>query len=641
MEDMKMTVYDKDSSASAVILADFGTTTVEYDQTFGWQLKFERLTRIKILNKDGFSWADFSIPLYHENATGEKLTNLKGLTHNIENGKVVETKLKNDALFKEVVDSRNDNMKGTMPNVKVGSVIEITYRISSDFIFNLWDWQFQYQIPVRVSEYRVNIPEYFIYDRYLQGYLQPTINERKMEAKSITINSSSRSGFTSVTTDYSNDKIEFQQEAFRWVLNDIPAFKEEPYITTYKNYVSKINFELASTQFPGQPFNNIMGSWESINKTYTENSNFGGEISGNGFLKKIAEEVTTGLTSDDEKVAAIHNFVRNNFTWNGYYRKFTDTSLRSVVDSKVGTSAELNLLVASLLEKINIQVYPVLISTRNHGIVRENISVSSQFNYCVALAIVGDKSYLLDATEKLLPTGFLPERCLNGRGLLVSKAGYRWVPLTAPIRSKSMVNLDLALSNEGGVNGTLSLERTGYFAERDRRKYFAKEEKAYVNEFAEQLQFELTNSTFTNTKALDAAFKETHNISKPDWSIQSENIIYIDPILISRINENPFRSEERKYPVDFGSPFEQSYFLKLSIPESYTVEELPQAKVIALPNGGGRFTYSASQVGNVISLVNNLQIARNTFSPEEYKNLREFYSQLAAKQVEQIVLKRK
>jgi hypothetical protein len=71
------------------------------------------------------------------------------------------------------------------------------------------------------------------------------------------------------------------------------------------------------------------------------------------------------------------------------------------------------------------------------------------------------------------------------------------------------------------------------------------------------------------------------------------------------------------------------------------VEEIPQAKVIALPANAGRFTYSITQAGNLINIVNSFQINKSIFSQAEYPNLREFYNQVVAKQTEQIVLKKK
>ena len=66
MEQILMKEYSADTSASAVVLTDYGESIIQYDESDGFTLQFERLTRIKILTKDGLDWANFSIPLYHD-----------------------------------------------------------------------------------------------------------------------------------------------------------------------------------------------------------------------------------------------------------------------------------------------------------------------------------------------------------------------------------------------------------------------------------------------------------------------------------------------------------------------------------------------------------------------------------------------
>lgn len=153
-EEVSMTSYDKDSTASAVVLADYGTSMITYRQNVGFSLDFERITRIKILTKEGLSWGNFTIPLYKHGSDDEKVMGLKAVTYNLEDGKIVESKLKNDGIFTEHYDANHDLVKVTCPNVKEGSVVEITYKVNSPFMFNFQDWYFQSTIPTVVSEYR-------------------------------------------------------------------------------------------------------------------------------------------------------------------------------------------------------------------------------------------------------------------------------------------------------------------------------------------------------------------------------------------------------------------------------------------------------------------------------------------------------
>ena len=641
IEDLKMTHYAKDSSAEAVVLADYGETTMEYSQTEGFVLKFERLTRIKILTKDGLDWADFTVRLYHDGSNDEKMNGLKAVTYNLENGKTIQSKLKNDAVFKEKQDDNNDIMKMTLPNAKVGSIVEVTYSVRSDFLFNLQDWEFQSTIPVVWSEYRARIPEYFNYEKYMQGYIQLAVNENITASNSINLVSKERSEGTVTQTEFSQEKIDFQETRFRWAAKDVPAFKSEPFITTYRDYISKMNFELAYTKFPNSAIKNYMGTWEDINKRYAESSDFGEEVTGNGFLKNKVEEITAGMKTPEEKIASICNYVKQNILWDGTSRNFLTTTIKKVLDEKKGNSAEINLLLASMLEKAGLSAYPVLSSTRDHGFLREGTPVSSQFNYVICAVKVADKFILLDATEKFLPVGVLPERCLNGKGFLVSKEGFQWLALQTPGKSRTIVNADVAMTESGELNGKLTIERTGYYALNERKKFVDKGQEEYVKDFLGNRTWDLAKSEFYNAKELNEPFKVLHQMKVSDHVTSAGDVLYMNPFLLMRMEANEFSLEKRDYPVNFGSPFERMYTCKIKIPDGFQVDELPQSKVFALPEAGGKFLYNVARLENVISITSIFQINRDIFTQVEYPNLREFYNLVVAKQAEQIVLKKK
>jgi hypothetical protein len=119
------------------------------------------------------------------------------------------------------------------------------------------------------------------------------------------------------------------------------------------------------------------------------------------------------------------------------------------------------------------------------------------------------------------------------------------------------------------------------------------------------------------------------------------NVIYFNPLFGEEEKENLFKLEARKYPVDFGKPMEKIIMCKVALPDGYTVDEIPKPKIIMLPNRSGKYTYTATLTGNTLSIVSVMQINKSLFLQDEYVNLREFYSQLIAKQSEQIVLTKK
>ena len=166
-----------DSAAAAVVLYDGGTTRFHLNGS-KLQLESERTTRIKILKKAGYEFATVEVPLYHQGISEEKLTGLKGFTYNEVGGKLEKVRLETTSMFTEERTKNTRVRKFTLPNVREGAVIEYSYSVTSDFLFNFQDWTFQREIPTRWSEFRAIIPEYFDYKMLMQGYEPMAVQTR-------------------------------------------------------------------------------------------------------------------------------------------------------------------------------------------------------------------------------------------------------------------------------------------------------------------------------------------------------------------------------------------------------------------------------------------------------------------------------
>ena len=171
-EDLESTHYALDSSASAVILGDVGSSEFQMDKTtHEWRIIFKRHTRIKIFTKDGYDFANVEIPYYDPgHGDEETISALKATSYNIDDGKVVKSKMSKSELFDEKSNKYWHKKSFAIPNVKEGTIIEYSYIVTSDFIRNLREWEFQNTIPVVYSQYKVTIPEFFNYQFLSQGY---------------------------------------------------------------------------------------------------------------------------------------------------------------------------------------------------------------------------------------------------------------------------------------------------------------------------------------------------------------------------------------------------------------------------------------------------------------------------------------
>ena len=148
-QELKMTEYPDDKDADAVVL--FHKTDVYYGYAEGdFKVYYGVKTRLKVLKPEGKRVADKTI-VFQENEINrtnkEMITGLKATAYNMENGKLVKTKMERSMINEERLDKNQKQLKFSVPQVKVGTVIEYEYRIESDyFLLNpIWSSSCRYQ----------------------------------------------------------------------------------------------------------------------------------------------------------------------------------------------------------------------------------------------------------------------------------------------------------------------------------------------------------------------------------------------------------------------------------------------------------------------------------------------------------------
>ncbi len=621
-EELEMSVYDKDTSAEAVVLFDYGVSEIEYSSEKGFVLQFVNHTRIKILKKEGLEYANVEIPLnIGRTNVGEKLGSLKAQTYNLENNKIVISKLSRKDVFEEDASQHLKLKKFALPNVRVGSVIEYKYTIASEF-FYIKPWYFQSDIPVVWSEYQTIIPGYFKFKHFLGNYLSPYIQET-----------------STLLAPFPGGGGTYQLNKKRYVYKDVPAFRNEDYITTPKDYLAKIEFEHLSTEIPGKGIETYTSSWGEICNKLMVREDFGGALNRSGIVKDLALLVNNN-NKPEQKMVTAYNLLRKKMKWNGYSGIYAETTLRAAYNKNEGNTAEINLLLVNLLRAVGIEAYPTLVSTRSHGKINKYYPKQSSFNYVVAYVRINGKHLFLDASDDYVAPGELPYQCLNGEGLVVLQANPQWIKLRSTETYKKSISVLMKIS-ENGLKADLMRRSFSLDARKLRYNILKKGKKEYIKEYTDkQEDWDIKDYIIQNETDFSKPVVEKISISEFSNIDTDADLIYLPAIIVDDEITNPFTSEERKYPVDFGVPISIKYVLNFQVPDGFEIDETPQSSAVVLPEKAAFFIYKTQKQNNMLQIICQININRTLFLPEEYKLLHEFYTHVTEKLNEQIVLKK-
>lgn len=626
-------IYAADTTAAAAILYNKSRTFFSYDLKNGFSINTENIFRIKIYKKEGLKWANYKLPyrIGYEKLNDDRVEFSDGVTYNLENGNVVVTKLKSEGVFKTAINKYWKEATITMPNVKVGSIIEFKYTLKSENIVEFPDFNFQYEIPVNYSECVTEIPGFFVYKAVTKGGVN-------ISAESKVVNGSLN--FANQYDHTRTESVSFAQVNSKYIVKNIAALKEEPFVDNIQNYRVSIFHELEKTQFYQEPVKDYSRTWEGVAKTIYEDKDFGAELKERQYIDQDLAKILKNEASETEKMEVIFKFVQNKMNWNNQKGYYTDKGVKQAYINGTGNTAEINFILMAMLNRAGIKAEPVLISTTEHGIpVYPSRTV---FNYVLAAVEIEGKRILLDATNKQTAPNILPLYTLNWTGRLIRQDGTsEEIILNPAFSSKKTVSMMVSVDEKGKLSGKYRVNSTDYEAFTFREKYAGVNQQNYLEKVENDFSgMQISEYNVENNKDLSKPIIENFTFTADNQSEIIGDKLYLDPLLFFTPTKNPFVLENRDLPIYFGYPTQFKYNLNIVIPDGYVVETLPKPINLVTGENVGLFSFNISTTNNTIQVVINKEIKSVIVSAAFYDTLKVFYKQMIDKLNEKIVLKK-
>ncbi len=621
-QEFSMTSYPLDPEASGVVLYERGNYTVDAADGYVRLLK-EVHRKIKVFDAKNFNYATFQIPYYRENQVQENIKDFRAVTHNGRSKVYV-----GENAFFDTKEGQHWSVKTfTFANVQDGSILEYTYRIETPYFFNLGSWTFMNDLPTLYSELHTEIPGNFTYNRVLYGDRSLNVNEAEINPDCFHL-----PGF----------KLAADCESATYAMKNIPAFKEEKYMISKFNYIPSMKFELRNIVHLDESKTSYSKSWKDVDNKFQYDKDLGRQLKYTSFFKEQLPVSIGSISNDLERAKAVYYFIQQQMAWNHETTVLQDIRVKEAFEKKVGNSSEINLALINALEAAGLDAKIMLISTRDKAMPTKQYPLLTDFNYAIVFLSLNNEEYLLDATEKYVPFGVLPKRALNLEGRVLDfKNGSYWKPISPSNKNMHYVNMQLTADESGQFSGKINEVSTGYISV-DKRKENndLRNEEIIKRKQSRNEAINITNLSVENEKDLEQPFKESYEISLHEQPVGATFFLY--PFLMETFfSENPFTAEKRLYPIELGFPISNNYLVSLTMNNQYEIVKVPANKRVKLPENDGELSVVYDVSGNSLNIRLSVKLNTQSFAPEAYKSLQEFFSELIKIQtIEPIELKR-
>ena len=605
--ELNMTSYPKDPEAAGVVLFERGKTYVKLVGNYVRLIK-EVHRKTKVLDAKNFTEANVGVPYYIGSTSKEKVVKLEAITHN----KGVKKYVAKDAYFTTNETNKWNLKRFTFPDVQDGSVLEYRYTIESPFFGFLDGWQFQGTMPKLYTEFVSEIPGNYSYRRSLVGTLPLLVNEVSLKESCFFI-----PGY----------EMNADCELAVYAMKDVPAFKKEGYMLSEKNYMARVTYELKEYyDFKGNK-TEVSKEWKDVDKEFRTDKDLGRQLGSKNFFENNIPPALLSETDPLAKAQGIYYFIQNHFNYNGKQRIFNDIRVKEAFEEKVGNSSEINLSLINALDAAGLDAKVALIATRDQALPTKLYPVLTEFNYAIAYLKIGATEYLLDATNKYIPFGFLPYQALNHQARVLDlKNGSFWTDVVPEKKNVEYINAQLALTENNTITGKVAETYVGYpsaieriaIAKKGSKDYKAEKQKYLADAIISEFDIE-------NLNTLSQNLKQTYTVEiSPELAAGKW---YVSPFFLANFySENPFKLSERTYPVDFGYPRSQTFLMSLDLNGQYKVSETPQNTIVKLPDGAGECSVVYGNTGGKLTVRFSFKLNQHYFTPEKYKSLQDFFN---------------
>ena len=608
-QELTMTEYAADPDADAVILYNKVETYYSI-KTNGFVVTNQVRCRIKVLKPDGKEWGDVSIG-YRDHETNhdikERVVGLKGTSYNMENGSMVKAKLESSMIHEERLDKEQKQIKFSMPKVQVGTVMEYEYRIESGIFYDLRDWYAQSSIPVLYTEYSLSVPEWFRFSIEESG-----VNhlDKVQDGSSINLGSE-----TIPTNDYT------------FIGRNLPALKDDDFVWHARDFSNKVTHELSGIYVPGQVYKNYTTTWEDIDKILLDDSEFGGRLKKSSPLKEeIAASDIPSIADKRARALAVFQLLKKKVRWNGKYA-FEAKSASKLLKEGTGTNADINFLYINMLRDAGVEAMPVLLRKRSNGrLPLTHASIKYLSTFVVGIQDSDSTLCYIDASVEAPSMNILPPVLLVERARVFSPKGQgSWVNLQNTASGKVKRVIQGKLDSQGLLTGLCNNDYKDEEAARVSKKWReAKDSLSAISRMKERDGIDITKYQRKSHADKAFTFREAFGFTKQFDTAGDQ--IYMNPLVLIPMKENPFKPEKRDLPVEFPYCQQETLNVMIELPAGYQVEDIPSP--IAMEYDGMTARVICRQQDNQLTVQYRMEMSRPFYDQTQYAELRSFFDKI-------------
>ncbi len=420
-----------------------------------------------------------------------------------------------------------------------------------------------------------------------------------------------------------------KENSITWQLNNFKPIITEIGQPPLREILPSVR--IAPTDFMYEGYKGSFATWQDYGKFQLMLNKDRDALPDN--IKQQVHTLTDNIVSKEEKVKILYNFLQKNTRYISIQLGiggFQPFEAKYVAEKKYGDCKALSNYMVALLKEANVPANYVIVYGGRGGSNRVDESFPAEyFNHVIACVPNGKDTIWLECTSQDASAGYMGDFTGNRKVYVVDEKDGGYITSTPNYKHSDNLQLRLVtatIDKEGNLKAEVKTHFTGLAQDEQHNllhRETAEQRTKYLNEHIGLPTYKIEKNDYKETKGFIPAIDELLVITSPNYAVTSGKRLFITPNLFNKSSMKFPIDKPRKYDIELSYPFRDVDTVKITIPEGYTLESIPQN--ISLNNKFGAYSAMFSITQNSIQLVRIKERTNSRFPANDYEELAKFY----------------
>jgi len=315
-----------------------------------------------------------------------------------------------------------------------------------------------------------------------------------------------------------------------------------------------------------------------------------------------------------------------------------------------------------MLAQIGVKSYYIIVNATRGVVTKDSPPTPGGFNHMILAIALPEASYskplpamyehpklghllIFDPTNEFVPFGQIPPYEQDNYGLLVGEQGGELIhmPLSPPESNGINRTAKLKLLPDGTLQGDVEETYVGFNAMLG-RMYLQNESETERKKTIERVvgsslgNFQLDHYELVNAGDIDQDLIIRFKFSAAHYAKSAGSMMLVRPRVVGELAGAWDPNKPRHYAYDFRAPFLDRDNIEISLPEGFTVDELPDPAKATFPFA--EYVSKTENSGSVLKYTREYKITATQVSMDQMDQLKKLFGQINLDEKNMAVLKK-